>query len=131
MKFIFLDYSEEIQKTCSDPAAKRSGKFVQIRSGDTEFIVFSCSQLHPYHANIVERFCHQKSGIKGHYTPKRDNFIIESPGWEVAGGGKWELDEKNKSIRLTGGSMAYGPFERAGLKENLSRAKPGYSIEIS
>ena len=47
-----------------------AGKFVQIRNGDTLYLVFSPKELTKYHANIVERFCMDK-GIEGSYDAKR------------------------------------------------------------
>jgi len=37
----------------------------------------------------------------------------------ITGGGKFEIDRKKKHIRLYDDSLAYGKFDRRGLKERI------------
>jgi Janus/Ocnus family (Ocnus) len=120
MKVIFIDYSEIYYQDIAKTAApdRRSGKFVQIRNNDTEYLVFSPKELTPYHAGLVERFCAEK-GLKGSYNDKNKSFAVHEPDWVVVGGGKFEIDSTEKCIRLYDDSMAYGRFESKGLKEKI------------
>lgn len=101
------------------------GKFVQIRNGNTLYLVLSPKELTKYHANIVERFCMDKS-IEGSYDVKREKFTIMDWSWQIVGGGKFERDTNKKAIKLYDDSMAYGKFDATGLKEILG-ALPEFS----
>ena len=110
---------------------KRTGKFVQMRRGDTEYIVFSPRGFDSFHANIVERFCVEE-GIKGSYDSKRKRFVIHGSSWVIVGGGKFDVDRAKKSVRLYDNSMAYGRFEKKGLKEKIVQIEEfkGYEVSI-
>ena len=120
MSFVFIDYTPlfftAIARTPVPPAI--DGKFVQIRNGDTEYLVFSPREFTKYHAGIVERFCLDK-GIEGSYDPERKRYDIADQAWVVVGGGKFEIDRDRMTIRLFDDSMAYGKFDRAGMAEKL------------
>ena len=120
MKVILIDYSG-----LHDPGGVRtslpdkgSGKFVQIRTGDIEYLVFSPKELAPYHAHIVERFCLER-GIRGAHEGDGKRFSIHDSGWAVVGGGTYEIDKEHRHIRLYDDSVAYGKFDRKGLKEKI------------
>lgn len=108
-----------------------AGKFVQIRNGNTLYIVFSPKDFTKYHANIVERFCMDK-GIEGSYDTKREKYAITDQSWQIVGGGKFEWDANKKAIKLFDNSMAYGKFDAAGLEEMLGALPEfsGYTILI-
>jgi hypothetical protein len=108
-----------------------AGKFVQIRNGNTLYLVFSPKEFTRYHANIVERFCMDK-GIEGSYDSKREKFAITDQSWQIIGGGKFERDANKKTIKLYDNSMAYGKFYVTGLKDTLSAVPEfsGYTIMI-
>ena len=108
-----------------------SGKFVQLRNGDTLYVVLSPREFTKYHANIVERFCMDK-GIEGSYDAKREKFTILDRAWVIIGGGKFERDANKKAVKLYDNSMAYGKFDMTGLKEALADLLDlaGYSIII-
>ncbi len=107
------------------------GKFVQIRNGNTLYLILSPKDFTKYHANIVERFCMDKS-IEGNYDSKREKFTIVDQAWTIIGGGKFERDDNKKAIKLYDNSMAYGKFDATGLKEMLGALPEflGYSIMI-
>lgn len=133
MKTVIIDYHEAGSGKDAGQAtsALRSGKFLQIRNDDMEYLVFSTRKLTPYHANILERFCRER-GIKGSYDGEGKRYGIEDPLWAVKGGGKFEIDAKNKTVRLYDDSMAYGRFEQAGLKEKvlLMKGLSGYRVIV-
>jgi len=107
------------------------GKFVQIRNGNTLYLVLSPKEFTKYHANIVERFCMDKS-IEGRYDVKREKFTIMDRSWQIVGGGKFERDTNKKAVKLYDNSMAYGKFKATGLKEILGALPEfsGYTISI-
>lgn len=121
MSFSYLDYSP-IYFSCvarTELPPVRAGKFVQLENGQAEHVVLSPRQLSTYHANIVERFFHRKD-IPGSYNSARDDYAIGDSRWRVLGGGYWEMNDHQRSLRLWGQSKAYGPFVREGLLDHLS-----------
>ncbi len=111
-----LFYYTSLSKVPAPPII--TGKFVQIRKGNTLYLVFSPGELSKYHSNIVERFCLDK-GIDGSYDSERKRYDIYDHDWIVAGGGKFVIDRKQKSIKLYDDSMAYGKFGKTGLKDTI------------
>ncbi|MDA8240757.1 MAG: hypothetical protein M0Z67_10355 [Nitrospiraceae bacterium] len=133
MKTVFIDYSGMYYsggKKASLPD-NRSGKFVQLRKDDVEYLVFSPSGLTAYHAEIVERFCRDRD-IDGVYNTEKKRFDIHDQTWVVAGGGKFEIDGPGKRLRLYDNSMAYGRFDPRGLRERILQveALKDYSVMI-
>lgn len=122
-------YYTSIAQTAIPPVV--SGKFVQIRNGNTLYLVLSPKELTKYHGNIVERFCMDK-GIEGSYDTKREKFAILDQAWVIVGGGKFERDGSKKAIKLYDNSMAYGKFDATGLKELLIALPEfsGYTVTI-
>ena len=117
---VFIDYTylyyKAIARTEVPPVI--SGKFVQIRNEAMEYLVFSPKEFTKYHANIVERFCLDK-GIEGSYDSEGKRYVIADRAWSVAGGGKFEIDMKRKTVKLYDNSLAYGKFETQGLKKKI------------
>lgn len=134
MEFRLLDYSSVHFGTGKKGPlpVKRKGKFVQIRDGDVEYMVLSPAGLSAYHANIVERFCLGEQ-IEGVYrTGKMDDFKVHDAGWDIVGGGYWQIDDAEKRLSLSGSSQVYGRFDSAGLaKRILSHDEmAGYDVHI-
>ncbi len=133
MRTVSIDYSEkdygDVAKT--DMPEQYAGKFVQIRKGATEYLVFSSKSFARFHADIVERFCVER-GIPGLYNSQNKSFEVLDPSCLVKGGGRFERDRKNRTLHLYDNSMAYGEFDRKGLKEKiLSLAGfSGYTVHI-
>jgi len=59
LNVILIDYSEIYYSSVAKTAMpdKLTGKFVQIRNDNTEYLIFSPKEFTPYHANLVEQFC--------------------------------------------------------------------------
>jgi hypothetical protein len=76
---------------------RRHGKFIQIRSDETEYLLLSPGDLSAYHANIVELFFSEKQ-IEGMYNGKQDYYEINAPGWKIIGGGMWAINETEKIL---------------------------------
>lgn len=98
---------------------KYSGKFVQIWHEGDEYIVLSPKEFKKYHANIVEIFSKDR-GLAGAYDSEQKRFDIFEPEWKIMGGGKFEVDKKERILRLYDDSMAYGRFNDEGLAERLA-----------
>ncbi len=133
MKVVLIDYSVTYHSTIAKTALpdRIAGKFVQIRHGKTEYLVFAPKAFAPFHADIVEQFCSER-GLVGHYESEKKRFTIHDPSWVVAGGGKFEIERTEKRIRLYDNSMAYGRFDTEGLKEKILSLKgmSDYSVQI-
>jgi hypothetical protein len=120
MAIVFIDYAHFYYRAIAhtEVPAVINGKFVLIQNDATEYLVFSPKEFTKYHANIVERFCLDK-GIAGGYDSEVKRYVIADRAWAVAGGGKYEIDTMNKTIKLYDNSMAYGKFEIQGLKRKI------------
>jgi hypothetical protein len=120
VKTVFIDYTGQYYQDVAGlrMPGKRGGKFVQLRHGNIEYLIFAPKEYIKYHANLVERFC-RDNGIIGSYDRERKRFDIEDPSWVVSGGGKFEIDSESGQIRLYEDSMAYGKFDGLGLKDRL------------
>jgi hypothetical protein len=130
---IFIDYTPFYYTSLAGTPVPpvMTGKFVQIRNGNTLYLVLSPKDFTKYHANIIERFCMDKC-IEGNYENEGTRFIIADTEWKVRGGGKFERDMNNKTIKFYDDSMAYGKFEKAGLREHLHSLPEfsGYLVTI-
>ena len=120
MKIIFIDYSEMRYRGFggTEIPERYTGKFVQIRKGSAEYLVFSPKEFTRFHADIVRHFCRERE-IPGIFNSQNKSFDIHDPSWVVAGGGKFEVDRGKKLLHLYDNSMAYGKFDRRGLKEKI------------
>ncbi len=121
MKTIVVDYSESYYSKILGIVMpeKYSGKFVQIWHEGDEYIVLSPKEFKKYHANIVEIFSKDR-GLAGAYDSEQKRFDIFEPEWKIMGGGKFEVDKKERILRLYDDSMAYGRFNDEGLAERLA-----------
>src|SRR5512143_3787684 len=131
MKIVLIDYSgfHDSGGAKTSFSDKRNGKFVQIKKGNTEYLVFSSKELALYHAYIVERFCLER-GIRGAYEVEGKRFSIHDSGWVVVGGGKYEIDKELGYIRLYDDSVAYGKFDRKGLGEKIHTIDGFHDFEV-
>jgi hypothetical protein len=133
MELVILDYCDfyykNIAKTVSPPV--RSGKFVQIISTETEYLILSPKLFSPYHADIVERFCINKE-IDGVYDKGKYIYFIHDPSWKIIGGGRWLMDDTSRILNLFDHSQAYGRFDSTGLMEKIRSDGrfSGYTINI-
>jgi hypothetical protein len=133
MKFKMIDYTDFYYEKISGipKPLRRAGKFVRIRHKDAEYLVFSPKEFTRFHADLVEKFCQEK-GIYGFYNNEQKKYDIYDASWTILGGGKFEIDENEKVLRLYDNSMAYGKFDPAGLREKISSLKKmsGYKVNI-
>jgi len=127
MKVILVDYSKMHYRSFGGTKIpeRYTGKFVQIRRGPAEYLVFSPKEFTRFHADIVRHFCGERE-IAGVFNSQNKSFDIHDPSWVVKGGGKFEVDRGKKLLHLYDNSMAYGKFDRKGLKEKILSV-PGLS----
>jgi hypothetical protein len=133
MKIVYIDYSKKYYRKFAgtDVPDQFIGKFVQVRNLLTEYLIFSPKEFTPYHADIVERFCTEQK-IPGIYKKTDKRYEILDPEWIVACGGKFAIDRQKKNIRLYDDSMAYGKFDKSGLKKKILSLEDfsGYKVRI-
>ncbi len=129
---VLVDYNGFFHQRAEDAVPDRlTGKFVQIRNGETEYLIFATKDVAPYHADLLEKFCEER-GIPGMYVKERKRYDIHDPDWVIVGGGKFEIDKGKKSVLLYDDSMAYGRFAQKGLREKIqsTRELAGYTVKI-
>lgn len=126
----WLDYGAR-QVAGQAVAAQRSGKFVQLRKGELEILCLATLEQAGFHAHIVERYC-TACGIAWSKVGDKDR-VMPQGALQVVGGGRYELDEKEPSLRLHGSSIAYGTFDRRGLAVRLRTVAEltGYRIDVA
>jgi hypothetical protein len=142
MKTTFIDYSRHYYELVAhEPLPpRRTGKLVQLWHAPSgadgedpadEYIVVAPKALAVYHANIVQRFLDERR-VPGAYNAKRDAYRHHDPTWTVVGGGRFDLDDDARTLRLYGESLGYGPFERPGLAARLATypTLTGYRIDV-
>ncbi|MFN3739858.1 MAG: hypothetical protein ACK4TF_04195 [Thermodesulfovibrionales bacterium] len=133
MKTTVVDYSEIYYSSIMGIRLpdKYGGKFVQLWYKGEEYMVFSPKEFKKYHSNIVELFS-KDMNLAGAYDSEQKRFDIFEPEWKIIGGGKFEIDRKEKILRLYDDSMAYGRFNDEGLAQRLAETEElsGYRIVI-
>lgn len=94
--------------------ADEEGKFVilghQKKTSKDYFLIFSPLELTPYHANIVYQFL-QVEGRGKVEAVSSSGCRILSKGWQVHGGGHYQLDYPTASVILHGKSTAFGKYQ--------------------
>jgi hypothetical protein len=109
---------------------RREGKFVLLRLHGQRHLCLAPRGVASFHAQIVERFCAAR-GLACRSVPAQERPEV-APELEVEGGGRYDLDEVGRALRLFGASVAYGPFPRDGLRDLLA-ASPrlaGYTLLV-
>ena len=117
---VFIDYAPLYYRKMlgTEVPSVIRGKFVQIRSESTEYLVFSPKEFTKYHANIVEQFC-LDNGLEGNYDTGGKHYDITDRAWSIAGGGKYEINTGEKTIRLFDDSLAYGKFNKQNMADKI------------
>lgn len=132
IKIIYVDYAQIYYKERKKRFPTHyAGKFTQMRNNSKEYLIFSPREFTRYHADIIERFCLDRE-IPGVHDKKNKRFNIIDIAWNVIGGGKFEIDKKKKYLRLYGDSMAYGRYDRRGMKEKFLSIEnfAGYEVNV-
>jgi len=126
----FIDYfSAENDSGEKSKTAVREGKFVQIRNGNNQIVIFAPTTPYKYHSHIVAKFA-EDMGLN---TFEGNNGITFSdPGWKIVDGGKMRLNADTREVEIWGASQAYGQFDRT-IEEELGNSNElnGYEISIN
>ncbi|HEX9749935.1 MAG TPA: hypothetical protein VGB22_01410 [candidate division Zixibacteria bacterium] len=110
----------------SGGAADSTGKFVHIIGPDDEYLVFAPGAFAKYHANIVERFCREHRDLSCTFNAAHDDAALDTIGWRVNGGGRYQLDGRRRTLTLWDASRAYGIFDAARVRALIAET-PGWS----
>jgi hypothetical protein len=94
------------------------GKFLQIRLGSRDYLIFAAAGEHRYHNQILARFLSQQ-GIPHHWEGA-ERLVVSHSQLAVAGGGRFRLDPVQESLRVWDSSSVYGRFDAARLAAQLA-----------
>lgn len=112
-----------------DIHAGPKGKFIQVLGPEGEYLALAPLSLCTFHANIAQRFFHDQ-GIMGRYNYKRDSFHVQHPLWRIVGGGHFSFDSAACEMRMSGVSLAYGPFDREMLERQIKHAEMFSQVRV-
>ncbi len=110
------------------------GKFVLLRFRGTVHFVSGSVEQRPYHANLIFDFFAQTEWGRAEWEGET-RCAIRTPGWEILGGGRYEIDEAEGVLILSEKSTAYGKFsaeEIAAQAADLLAAmpSPGFRLRL-
>ena len=87
------------------------GKFVLIAGINEIALAYGSIEDYSYHADLVRRYC-DINNIPSGWTKKPDQYEILSASHRILGGGWFEENVADKTLRFYGYSTAYGGFEQ-------------------
>ncbi|MBI5365512.1 MAG: hypothetical protein HZA54_00625 [Planctomycetes bacterium] len=111
----FRDFSHDVHAALGTPGGAptvRGGKFVVVAHAADLHIACGPREVCAYHADVVERLA-RALGLVYSRAGAGQRCVIDSPAWEVLGGGHWQLDDQAMTLELSGASQAYGRYPRA------------------
>lgn len=126
--FVDLSLANSQRGTENSPGL-REGKFVQIKGGSDEYVVFAPKGMCKYHSHIVEQFAALRQ-IATRTNSTGDTIYLVEQNWEIVGGGKMRINSSEKAIEVGGSSKAYGSFDTSRLGKTLASAFDGYEIIV-
>ncbi|MEW6411504.1 MAG: hypothetical protein AB1483_03420 [Candidatus Zixiibacteriota bacterium] len=94
-----------------DAPVRMVGKFILINGPDEFAMAYGPIDDYGYHADLVKRFC-DLSDIPSGWAKKPDMYEILTDSYRVIGGGWFEENISEKTVRFYGYSTAYGGFDR-------------------
>lgn len=112
-------------------AAEVQGKFLQLRLGGNEYLLFAPKQLHGFHSQILAQFL--KDRALAHHWESEQTLKVDAAGVEVVGGGKFRLDTAARRLELGDNSQAFGRFHDHGIADRIKSAGhrwSGFDIHI-
>ena len=109
-----------------------TSKYIVIRCSASDRFVFGSVIRFPYHANLIDKFCHLND-IAGGWEKRPDLYAIFDLSCNVLGGGWLEYQPDGNLINLYGASTAYGRFDHQAASHMLAgdRRFSGYQYVIS
>ena len=106
----------------NDDNAPVEGKFVQLRLGVRDYLLFAAATEHRYHNQIIARFLSEQR--IPHRWEGKENLVTDHPDLAVIGGGRFRLDPTRLSLHVWDNSSVYGRFDPYRLAEQLAAAGP-------
>lgn len=123
MKNEVVSYIEEAAESTENDTLHC--KFVLIVwSNCLHFVVGPIADF-KYHANLVERFCNERS-VPTAWLQKPDVLEVVEAGVRVLGGGHVEINRARRRMKCYGVSKAYGVFNAQDMSE-LIRNDPFFA----
>jgi len=106
-------------------------KFVLIRFTEEVHLVFGPQHRYPYHASLVEQFCHRYEVASG-WEHRPDLYEIFEGDCEILGGGYLDISPVQQRIAVYGSSTAYGAFPVAEFRLTAACGEvfAGYALTI-
>jgi hypothetical protein len=98
---------------------KKICKFVLVATEDELNLVFGSFTRYPYHANLVDLFCHRRE-IPSAWVNKPDLVEIIDAAYQIRGGGWLEIDPPKGTLKFFGESTVYGRFAQSDLNHVLT-----------
>ncbi len=106
-------------------------KFVLLSSPIEHFLIFG--PLHPYnyHAQLVEKLCHEQN-IDCEWQKQPDMFMITDKTVQIKGGGWFRFDFQHKTLSAMSISTAYGRFDESIFELFIENKllPDGFSVQI-
>ena len=102
--------------------APLEGKFLQLRWVARDYILCASATECRYHNQILARFLSEQ-GIP-HRWEGEEKLVVNHPGLEVAGGGRFRLDVIRETLQVWDDSSVYGRFDPSRLAAQLAAAGP-------
>jgi hypothetical protein len=133
MKTEVISYIENGHPASGKEAANQilDCKFVMIACSDCLHFVVGPVAAYRYHANLVQRFCEERS-LASAWVQRPDVLEVVDPDARVLGGGHLLIDEPTRRMKLYGVSRAYGVFNARDLS-GLAEKEPfflGYRVSF-
>jgi len=111
------------------PAVKRDrpleGKFLQLRLGARECLLFADRSELRYHNQILARFLSEQA-IPYHWESP-EKLVVDHPALSVTGGGRFLFDPTRRIMHLWDESSVYGPFDVSRMGTQLAAAGPPWN----
>ena len=105
--------------------ASLEGKFLQLRLAARDYILFATVTECRYHSQILARFLSEQ-GIP-HRWEQAVHLVVDYPGLEVVGGGRFRLDVSRESLQVWDDSSVYGRFDSSRFAVQLAAAGPPWN----
>lgn len=100
---------------------KRTGKFVLVEHNGLSILALGHIDEYEYHAQILAALCDQRE-IASSWIRSRELLAIYDPDVSIAGGGWFDLDPVESTLRFYGYSTAYGQYDDRLLNTIISRS---------
>ncbi len=119
----------DLSGVLDDGSDKRTGKFMLVEHNGLSILALGHIENYKYHAQILAALCDQRE-IAASWIRRRELLRIFDPDVSIAGGGWFDFDPLEKSLRFYGYSTAYGQYDSGLLGSIISRSDRLQTFEI-